>query len=135
MTFLIWAVVMAVAAGGGYFVVRGVLWLAQRTMRTTTQKADGSEPTTEGIDGQKAREALRGGMWIGLLERGLIAGFILAGFPPGIAIVVAIKGLGRYPELTKDNPVAAERFIIGTLTSLLVAAAAGWAGQHLLVRV
>lgn len=135
MTFLIWALVMTVAACGGYFIVRGVLWLAQRPIRAKARKAGGSGRVADGPDGIKAKEALRGGLWIGLLERALIAGFIMAGFPPGIAIVVAIKGLGRYPELTKDNPVAAERFIIGTLTSLLVAALTGWAGQHLLFAV
>jgi len=35
--------------------------------------------------------------------------------------VVAIKGLGRFAEL-KETPVAAERFIIGTLSSMLWAA-------------
>ncbi len=35
-----------------------------------------------------------------------------------IAYVVAVKGLGRYAEL-KETPAAAERFIIGTLTSML----------------
>ena len=34
---------------------------------------------------------------------------------------MAIKGLGRFAEL-KATPVAAERFIIGTLTSMLWAA-------------
>ena len=38
-----------------------------------------------------------------------------------IAYVVAIKGLGRFAEL-KETPVAAERFIIGTLASMLWAA-------------
>ena len=44
-----------------------------------------------------------------------------AGQPVAIAYVVAIKGLGRFAEL-KATPVAAERFIIGTLTSMLWAA-------------
>ena len=38
-----------------------------------------------------------------------------------IAYIVAIKGLGRFAEL-KETPVAAERFIIGTLASMLWAA-------------
>jgi len=46
---------------------------------------------------------------------------ILGGQPVAIAYVVAIKGLGRFAEL-KETPVAAERFIIGTLASMLWAA-------------
>lgn len=132
MTFLIWLLVMTVASVGGYYGVRAVLWFAQRPMRRTARRAGKQGVPFDGPDGTKAQEVLRGGLWIGLLERALIAGFIMAGFPTGIAIVVAIKGLGRYPELTKDNPYAAERFMIGTLASLLIAALAGWAGQHLL---
>jgi hypothetical protein len=64
---------------------------------------------------------LRGGAIIGVLERLAVCLAILAGEPIAIAYVVAIKGLGRFAEL-KETPVAAERFIIGTLTSLLWAA-------------
>ena len=56
-----------------------------------------------------------------MLERLAVCLAILAGEPVAIAYVVAIKGLGRFAEL-KETPVAAERFIIGTLTSLLWAA-------------
>lgn len=64
---------------------------------------------------------LRGGAIIGILERFAVCMAILAGQPVAIAYVVAIKGLGRFAEL-KATPVAAERFIIGTLTSMLWAA-------------
>ena len=66
-------------------------------------------------------EVLRGGLLIGCLERAAVAVAILSGQPVAIAYVVAIKGLGRYPEL-KDMPAASERFIIGTLASMLWAA-------------
>ena len=70
---------------------------------------------------------LRGGLVIGVLERLAVAAAVLASEPVAIAYVVAIKGLGRYAEL-KETPAAAERFIIGTLASMLwavgVAAAA-----------
>ena len=66
-------------------------------------------------------EVLRGGLLIGCLERAAVAVAILSGQPVAIAYVVAIKGLGRYPEL-KDTPAASERFIIGTLASMLWAA-------------
>jgi hypothetical protein len=64
---------------------------------------------------------LRGGAIIGVLERLAVCLAILAGQPVAIAYVVAIKGLGRFAEL-KGTPVAAERFIIGTLASMLWAA-------------
>ncbi|MDR6416254.1 hypothetical protein [Pseudarthrobacter sulfonivorans] len=67
---------------------------------------------------------LRGGAIIGVLERLGVCLAILTGQPVAIAYIVAIKGLGRFAEL-KETPVAAERFIIGTLTSMLWAAGTG----------
>ncbi len=69
-------------------------------------------------------DVLRGGLLIGFLERGAVALAIFSGQPVAIAYVVAIKGLGRYPEL-KETPGASERFIIGTLASMLWAASVG----------
>ena len=66
-------------------------------------------------------EVLRGGLLIGMLERAAVVVAIFSGQPVAIAYVVAIKGLGRYPEL-KSTPAASERFIIGTLASLLFSA-------------
>jgi hypothetical protein len=66
-------------------------------------------------------EVLRGGLTIGILERLAVAGAILAGFPEAIAVVVAIKGVGRFTELSAAE--ARERFIIGTFASLIWACA------------
>ena len=68
----------------------------------------------------KRREILRGGATIGYLERLALLGAVAAGQAAAVAIIVAIKGLGRFSEL--DGSEARERFIIGTLTSLI------WAG-------
>ncbi|HEY8753347.1 MAG TPA: hypothetical protein VIM40_06840 [Arthrobacter sp.] len=68
-----------------------------------------------------AQRIMRGGAIIGVLERLGVCLAILTGQPVAIAYIVAIKGLGRFAEL-KETPVAAERFIIGTLTSMLWAA-------------
>jgi len=88
----------------------------------------GADDAAEGAAAQAADDAavssariLRGGAIIGVLERFAVCLAILAGQPVAIAYVVAIKGLGRFAEL-KATPVAAERFIIGTLTSMLWAA-------------
>jgi len=75
-------------------------------------------------------EVLRGGTAIGLLERLATAGALLAGFPEGLAVLVAVKGVGRFTEL--DGAAPRERFIIGTLTSLIWSAAC--AGIAMLAR-
>lgn len=78
-----------------------------------------------GSDGslRSAGEILRGGLWIGVLERLAVFATLVARWPEGIAVVLAVKGLGRYPELRSGHrPGLAERFIIGTLVSVL------WAG-------
>lgn len=81
-----------------------------------------SEPTPDqAADTVSSARILRGGAIIGVLERFAVCLAVLAGQPVAIAYVVAIKGLGRFAEL-KATPVAAERFIIGTLTSMLWAA-------------
>jgi hypothetical protein len=74
---------------------------------------------------ETAGAVLRGGAWIGALERGAVFASLAVGMPEGVAVVLALKGLGRYPELRNpaDSPGAAERFIIGTFTSVLWAAA------------
>jgi hypothetical protein len=69
------------------------------------------------------REVLRGGATIGYLERIAVLGCLVVGRVEGIAVIVAIKGLGRFNEL--DSPEARERFIIGTLVSLTWACATG----------
>ena len=68
------------------------------------------------------RTILRGGALIGALERLAMLGTLLAGWPEGIAAIVAVKAFARYPELRAGQGTGAtERFIIGTFTSL------GWA--------
>lgn len=72
---------------------------------------------------EAAGEILRGGTWIGALERLAVFGSLAVSMPGGVALVLAVKGLGRYPELRSGKrPAAAERFIIGTLVSVLWAA-------------
>ena len=62
-----------------------------------------------------------------------MAAAILAGWGAGIAVIVAVKGLGRYPELRAGQGTgAAERFIIGTFASLGWAAACAGIGLLLL---
>ncbi|WP_040339611.1 hypothetical protein [Candidatus Blastococcus massiliensis] len=89
-------------------------------------------PAAVGVTGgPQDPEILRGGAWIGVLERAAIAGTLLAGWPEGLAVVFAVKGLGRFSEL-RASSAAAERFIVGTLASALWAAAC--AGVAVLLR-
>jgi len=76
-------------------------------------------PAEKGTRG--SREVLRGGWVIGYLERFAIVAAIALGHFEIIAGIIAIKGLGRFTEL--DNAEARERFIVGTLTSMIWAAA------------
>lgn len=110
------AVLAAVAAGGP--VVTATLRLADRSARPT------------GNPGPADPRLLSGGAWIGGLERLAVATTLVAGWPEGVALVVAVKGLGRYPELRA--PAAAERFIIGTFASVLWAS--GCAGVAIALR-
>lgn len=81
-----------------------------------------ADPAAAGVaGGPQDPDVLRGGTWIGFLERAAVGATILAGSAEGLVVVLAVKGLGRYAELRA--PAAAERFIIGTLASALWAAA------------
>lgn len=132
---------LAVSAAGGWVLTAGVLHLAGRSSDAGSpeggaaahdDEAPKATAVSDGPDGDRARAVLRGGTWIGLLERVAVTGCLLAGESSGIAIVVAVKGLGRYPEL-RENPGASERFVIGTLTSMIWAALVGLAGRALLM--
>jgi hypothetical protein len=145
VTILWIALTAAVACLGGWPLTAGVLRLAKsRPVRAADahELHAGDAPDDAG-DAPEVRPApggpdttgagvLRGGLLIGVLERAAVVLAILAGQPIAIAYVVAIKGLGRYPEL-KQAPAASERFIIGTLASLLWAAVVATAAKVLLL--
>jgi hypothetical protein len=76
-----------------------------------------SAPGAVADDDVAVREVMRGGTTIGYLERIAVALGIIAGFPEAIAVVVALKGIGRFSELASAE--TRERFIIGTLASLV----------------
>lgn len=108
--FALFATVLAVA--GGSVVTTAVFDLIDA--QSTVGDAESIEA---------AGDILRGGTWIGALERLAVFGSLVVNMPAGVALVLAVKGLGRYPELRgAKRPAAAERFIIGTLVSVLWAA-------------
>ncbi len=72
-----------------------------------------------------------GGFLIGLLERGLIFLFVMAGEPASIGFLIAAKSILRF-DATRDNQKAGEYVIIGTLASFGWALALSWATLALL---
>jgi hypothetical protein len=133
---LVLAVVAATAPGSDvvratFRVIRGE-FLAPRRSRRAPPPDDVGDDIDQNIDGRNdisidaPGTVLRGGAWVGYLERAAIAATLLAGWPEGMALVLAVKGVGRYPELRGPDSReshAPETFIIGTLASVLWAAA------------
>lgn len=113
---------VALGVIGGNPATRVVLDLA--TGSRVRETSDGGILIGAPRDHTGEREALlRGGSTIGYLERIAVAVAIVAGYPEALAVVVAIKGIGRFSELAAAE--ARERFIIGTLASLGWASVAG----------
>ena len=126
----VWVVIakiMIVAAFGAAAVLLGgrvvtlVFKLAERTRATelpeNAEHPEAIAPLTY------AATFLRGGEWIGYLERLAVYGAILAGFPEGVAVARVVKSFARYPEIKASSTGAAERFIVGTFVSVLFACA------------
>lgn len=123
--------IIALAIAGGAPVVRGVLRLADRRQRTahaattddTADAADAADaaPRDASPTADDAAEVLRGGATIGYLERAAVVAAVLLARWEILAVLVAVKSVGRFRDLDAGHHVT-ERFIIGTLASLL------WAG-------
>jgi len=90
--------------------------------------------TLAGSNFQTAQSTLLGGRLIGVLERWLILGFVLAGEATAAALVVSAKSLVRFPELSaardqggddearpRTVDVVTEYFLLGSMTSWLLA--------------
>jgi hypothetical protein len=79
-----------------------------------------------GVPAARNEQSLRGGRVLGPLERLLVVGLGLAGQLGAAAVVVAAKGLLRYPELQaakhdKGPTDVSEYFLIGSFVSWLLA--------------
>jgi hypothetical protein len=87
------------------------------TSRVLRQTRDDDRPTA----------ILRGGRFLGPIERIIIVGLILAGVPGGIAVVVTAKSVIRFPEISGSTHrgVDAEYFLIGSGVSWGLALLAG----------
>ncbi|MGO4957355.1 hypothetical protein ACTQ49_08805 [Luteococcus sp. Sow4_B9] len=96
---------------------------------TDVERSSQDDPPGASSDGSvdglvAAGQQLRGGSWIGALERLAIYAGLVAHYPEAIPISLALKGVARYPELKATTAGAAERFIIGTFVSVLLACGA-----------
>lgn len=111
--------VALLAAITGWPVTSLVLRASQRSGSGKAER----KPASSSLSGQGQ---LRGGLWIGLVERFSCALAILLGQPGLVAVVVAVKGLGRFKEIT--TPEASERFVLGTLVSVTWACLCGAGG-------
>lgn len=124
----------AVLVLGGVFALLGnvvIRWLLRRIDQAVVQPEDAEvQQARKNLGLVAAQRELPGGRWVGMLERVAVYSCLVSGFPEGIAIVLAVKGLGRYADLKTASSTGAsgagELFIIGTFASVLWAAA--WAG-------
>lgn len=114
------------SALGGGLVTTHILALVNRgrqgpTLPTPTGEDAADMVSSDGV----SQPILPGGAWIGFFERLTATVCLLLGWPEAIAMTLAIKGVGRYPEIAKSNhgPIVAERFLLGTFVSILWAAA------------
>ncbi len=111
------ALVVSAVFGGGPFST-GVIRLADPSPEVAdSMQAFAAESGPTARPSPATPDLLRGGPLVGVLERAGIVASLLIDFPEGVAIVLAIKGLGRFGELR--IPSAPERFIVGSLASVL----------------
>ena len=76
----------------------------------------------DGGDALDSEAPLRGGRWIGPLERLLLLLLASMGVHAAIAAVIAAKGVIRFPEISRDERGdKAEEFLIGSLASWALA--------------
>ena len=80
------------------------------------------EPSQESGKQGEMESSMRGGRWIGPLERILILLLASVEAPAAIAAIVAAKGVIRFPEISQDKAgQKAEEFLIGSFASWILA--------------
>ena len=84
--------------------------------------AAGCEPSQGSGKQDELGSSMRGGRWIGPLERILILLLASVEAPAAIAAIVAAKGVIRFPEISQDKAgQKAEEFLIGSFASWILA--------------
>ena len=104
-------------------VVADILAVARQSSRGSGEVvADGCRPSLESGGQDESGSSMRGGRWIGPLERILILLLASVEAPAAIAAIVAAKGVIRFPEISKDEAgQKAEEFLIGSFASWILA--------------
>ncbi|MEO8381825.1 MAG: hypothetical protein ABI779_19340 [Acidobacteriota bacterium] len=106
---------------GGTYVVRGLL-----TKSGTVPMARSGEG---GIESNVDVKEYNRGRLIGALERTLLFAVVIAGSYEAIGFIVAAKGLVRSREFEQNRDMT-EYFLIGSLSSVLVALATGFLAHY-----
>ena len=104
-------------------VVADILAVARHSTQGTGEVvAAGCEPSQESGKQDEMEGTMRGGRWIGPLERILILLLASVEAPAAIAAIVAAKGVIRFPEISQDKAgQKAEEFLIGSFASWILA--------------
>ena len=96
-------------------VVADILAVARQSSRGSGEvvAAAGRRPSPESGKQDEPGSSMRGGRWIGPLERILILLLASVEAPAAIAAIVAAKGVIRFPEISQDKAgQKAEEFLI-----------------------
>lgn len=133
--------VLAFLAHSANVVVRAVLTLARRADHAPDQPQEAESAAPWIVAGRwrwarvqvlppepqapRVISTMRGGRWIGPLERWAIVALGLAGALPIIGAIMAGKGIVRFPEISADRGIGskAEEFLVGSLLSWSLAGA------------
>lgn len=128
-----WTALTSVPPGHAAMGFAGFLFLTSTSNRMVSAVLQ-----VAGTPVEKGEQLLKGGRLLGVMERWIVAGMVLVGEPAGAAIIFAAKGLLRFPTVrdsaapddieNSDEPGWAaaeysEYFLVGTFSSLLIAAA------------
>lgn len=109
-----WIFRATVFVGVAAFNVNGASALV--TSALSSIGADASEPAGE--------RPARVGRLVGILERLLVLAAVALGEWGAVGLVLAAKSIARFQQL--DDRDFAEKYLVGTLTSVLIAVASGW---------
>ena len=103
-------------------VVADILAVARHSTQGNGEVAAGCVPSQESGRQDELGSSMRGGRWIGPLERILILLLASVEAPAAIAAIVAAKGVIRFPEISQDRAgQKAEEFLIGSFASWILA--------------
>ena len=108
-----------VVLGTGVFLIVS----ANALVRSALRSAERDDPDEQTAVLPSPAPALRGGRWIGPLERLTLTALLIAGAYPVAAALIAAKGIVRFPEIQADRRMGAraEYFLVGSFVSWAIA--------------